>query len=102
MTNLIAEKRLELEAVCRQYCVRRLAPFVSAPGSSFDEERSDLDFLVDFQEVEFGQNVKCYFGLREASMGLFNRPVDLVMEGAIQNPYLLRSLVETRELLHAA
>jgi len=55
MTDLIEEKREELEGMCRRHGVQRIELFGSAIGSGFDAHRSDLDFLVTFQELGFDQ-----------------------------------------------
>ena len=49
MIPLIEKKRLAVEELCRKYRVTRLEVFGSAVGESFDPERSDIDFLVEFQ-----------------------------------------------------
>jgi uncharacterized protein len=46
MLPLIAERRADIAALCRQHGVRRLAVFGSAArGTDFDQARSDLDFF---------------------------------------------------------
>ena len=48
MTTAIDPHRRDIEALCRQFAVRRLEMFGSAAGVSFDATRSDVDFIVDF------------------------------------------------------
>ena len=48
MTNLIEQHRSEVIDLCRRYGVRRLELFGSAATGAFEPERSDLDFLVEF------------------------------------------------------
>ena len=45
----ISSHREELRELCRRFHVRRLDLFGSAAGDDFDAERSDLDFLVEFE-----------------------------------------------------
>jgi predicted nucleotidyltransferase len=48
-TALLFDEKLEpLRELCRTYAVERLEVFGSAADSSFDPQRSDLDFLVTF------------------------------------------------------
>ena len=101
MNRLIEEKREEIERVCRRHGVRRIELFGSATGPDFDPEHSDLDFLVTFQELEFNQYADAYFGLLEDLQTLFQRPVDLVVASAIQNPYFLESVESSRTLVYA-
>ena len=42
-----------------------------------------------------------YFGLPEGLEELFGRPVDLVVERAIKNPYFRQSVDETNSLIYA-
>ena len=88
----------ELRGLCRRFYVRRLDVFGSAARSDFDPERSDVDFMVEFDRghpdaLSFGT----YFGLKEALEALLNRPVDLVEPGAVRNPYLKANIEGSRE-----
>src|SRR5437899_9054512 len=100
MHRLIEEKRQELERVCRRHRVHRIELFGSAAGPGFDPVRSDLDFLVTFQELDLDQYADAYFGLLEDLQALFQRPVDLVVASAIQNPYFRESVESTRTLVY--
>ena len=61
--------------------------------------RSDLDFLVTFEEMPSNAYADAYFGLREALGSLFGREVDLLTEGALENPYLRRQVEAQRQRL---
>lgn len=102
MNHLIEAKREELEQACRRHGVRRFELFGSAVGPDFDPRLSDLDFLVSFQEIGPDQYADAYFGLLEDLQGLFQRPVDLVVDSAIQNPYFRQAVDSTRTLIYAA
>lgn len=56
MHPIIEQHREGLEAACREYGVRRLELFGSAARDDFDEERSDLDFLVVFDRSDKRRN----------------------------------------------
>jgi len=92
----------ELRQLCRRFHVRRLDVFGSAACGDLDPLRSDIDFLVEFESgaemAFFGE----YFGLKSALEALLRMPVDLVMPGAIENPYLKRSIEEIRETVFVA
>lgn len=85
MEPLVSQRRTEIDKLCRRHRVQRLELFGSAAGDGFDPERSDVDFLVDFQPLAEGEHVDAYFGLREDLETLFNRPIDLAMSRAIRN-----------------
>jgi predicted nucleotidyltransferase len=102
MIAAIRENRDALDELCRRFRVCRLELFGSAARGGFDPDSSDLDFLVEFEELEQGEYADTYFGLLEELTRLFQRKVDLVMISAIKNPYLLESIERSRMLLYAA
>ena len=102
MQPLIKAKQEELTRLCRRYRVQRLELFGSATGSDYESESSDLDFLVEFEEIAPAAYADAYFGLQESLSDLYHRPVDLVVPTAIRNPYFLRSIERSRTLLYAA
>jgi len=88
----------ELLALCRRFHVRRLDLFGSAARGDFDTERSDIDFLVEFdREHPEALSFNTYFDFKEALEALLGRPVDLVEPSAVRNPYLKASIDASRE-----
>jgi predicted nucleotidyltransferase len=102
MLALGPDRRETLATLCRRFRVRRLELFGSAVRPDFDPATSDLDFLVEFEELPWGEHARCYFGLLEALEELFGRPVDLVMLSAVDNPYFLEEIASSRTVLYAA
>ena len=102
MIPAIEERADELRRLCLHYEVRRLDLFGSAATGRDDPEESDLDFLVEFQPAALNAYADAYFGLLEALGRLFGRPVDLVVESAIKNPYFLQSVEQTRTPVYEA
>jgi hypothetical protein len=102
MSSPLGGKEKGLEELCRRYQVRRLYLFGSALRADFDFDRSDLDFLVEFDEPPDGRAARQYFGLLGELRVLFGRPVDLVDADAIRNPWFRKSLEATRRELFAA
>ncbi len=101
MNRLIEERRQELERVCRRRRVHRIELFGSAVRTDFDAAHSDLDFIVSFQELDLDQYADAYFGLLEDLQALFQRPVDLVVASAIQNPYFRQAVDSSKTLVYA-
>ncbi len=102
MNAVVERKRSELLDICRRHRVQRMELFGSAAGARFDPAHSDLDFLVSFQQLGLNEYADAYFGLLEDLQALFQRPVDLVVADAIQNPYFRQAVDATRVLLYAA
>jgi len=100
--SAVAAREPELAELCRQFHIRRLELFGSALSSTFDPERSDLDFLVEFGPLPAGAYADAFFGFKEALEHLFGRSVDLVVLSAIRNPYFRQSIEQGKTLLYAA
>jgi uncharacterized protein len=82
--------------------VKQLGVFGSATDGTWDAAHSDLDFLVEFLPEAAERSFGGYFDLRDELQQLFGRKVDLVMPGAIRNPYFLRAVNQQRQVLYAA
>lgn len=102
MEPLSREQLQQVRVACRRRGVRRLELFGSASRGTFDPARSDLDFLVEFEDLPEGERADAYFGLLEDLEAVLRRPVDLIMPQAIRNEYFRRSIEADRELLYAA
>lgn len=102
MTPFVAERRAEIEALCRRYGVLRLELFGSTAAGQDRPGESDLDLLVEFEPHPLGGYADAYFGLREALEELSGRNVDLVVASAVKNPYFRQSIERTKALLYAA
>jgi predicted nucleotidyltransferase len=101
MTNVIEAHLPEIQALCRRYGVARLEIFGSATSDAFDPERSDIDFLVDF-DANSSNLFARYFSLKEALESLYGRSVDLVTIGSLRNPYFIESINKTRHPVYVA
>lgn len=101
MPTIIDPQLAEVSALCRRYGVRKLELFGSAITGAFDPQTSDLDFLIDMTD-EGGNLFHRYFDLKEALEALFGRKVDLVMVGALENPYFIESINRSRQTVYAA
>ncbi len=100
--RMIEAKRQELVRACMQHHVRRLELFGSATEGTFAPETSDLDFLVEFEDLSPADHADAFFGLMEDLDRTFGRPIDLVERRAIRNPYFLQTVNETSIVLYAA
>ena len=102
MTRVLEGHRPELVKLCRKYRVRRLDVFGSAARGDFNEHSSDVDLLVEFDDMPHADRADAYLGFLMAVEALLRRRVDLVELGAVRNPYLRRGIEESRELVYAA
>jgi uncharacterized protein len=71
-------------------------------AAAFDPRMSDLDFLVEFDDLTPAERADSYLGLLLDLEALFARPVDLIETSAIENPYFLRAIAASRQTIYAA
>lgn len=101
MSSLIEQRRSELLEICRRAGARRLDVFGSAARGDFDPATSDLDFLVAFDDLPPMQYADVYFALKESLESLFGRPVDLLTEANLENPYFRERVYAERKPVYA-
>lgn len=102
MPLLIEQHRLQIEALCRQYHVKRLELFGSAARGEFNAATSDLDFFVEFEDLGWKGSSNRYFGLLHGLEDLLGRHVDLVDRAAATNPYFLEVANRHLDLIYAS
>jgi predicted nucleotidyltransferase len=102
MTGILENKLGAIAEVCVRHGVVRLDAFGSALRDDFRPDESDLDLLVEFGPMEPYARVDAYFGMLEELRALLGLEVDLVMAGAVKNPYIARDIERTRRMLYAA
>ena len=102
MHALIATHLTEITALCRRFGVARLDLFGSATRVDFELVNSDVDLVVDFLPEAKKQAFDNYFGLRESLERLLDRPIDLLTDTSIRNPYLRRAIETSRLPIYGA
>ncbi len=103
LPRFILDRRDEIAVLCQCHHARRLDLFGSAARGEFEPGRSDLDFLVSFDELPPVQAYDAYFSLKEGLEDLFHSPVDLVVERAITNPHFRARVTRERQpVFHVA
>ena len=102
MIRLIQDNRAGIAALCSKHHVARLELFGSAADGTFHEKSSDLDFLVDFREGHPNGPFHQFFYFQADLETLLGRKVDLVERSAMKNPYFIKAVNKTKDLLYAA
>ena len=97
--NLIERNIDKIRDLCSRHKVRRLFVFGSVLTDRFKKD-SDIDLVVDFQDVDLYEYADNYFDLKESLEKLFKRDVDLLEEKAIKNPYLKQSIDSSKQLVY--
>lgn len=66
----------QLQDFCHRHFIRKLSVFGSALRDDFDEERSDIDFLVEF-EPEYTPSLFEMVGMEDELSRIIQRKADL-------------------------
>jgi predicted nucleotidyltransferase len=103
MHPLIAVNLDAIQEIGREFGVERLEVFGSICTPDFDENQSDIDFLVEFPpNYDFGPWHAKYHALQRALSAQLEHPVDLVDVRALRDPWLLREAGKTRQVVYDA
>lgn len=101
MQRLLIENIDKIRALCISHNVQSLFAFGSVCTDKFNEE-SDIDLLISFNPMEFGEYADTYFQIAEEFESILNRPVDLITDKSLSNPYFIESINQTKTLIYAA
>ena len=103
MISLIEDHREAIGRFCREYNVSKLEVFGSAVDGSYEDARSDVDFLVEFLPGQkLGPWLAHYLDFKKVLEQLLGCRVDLVIPTEMRNPYFIREVNRTRRVLYAA
>lgn len=90
----------EIENVCIENKVKALYVFGSVLTDRFSD-RSDIDLIVDIDSNDPMDYADNYFNLKFALQDLFKRPIDLLENKAIKNPYIRQNIDKSKALVYA-
>jgi predicted nucleotidyltransferase len=99
MQRLLNENMDKIKALCMTYNVKNLFAFGSVCTDKFNDQ-SDIDLLISFNQMDYGDYADTYFELADQFEKLFKRPVDLVTEKSLKNPYFINSENQTKTLIY--
>ena len=91
--------RDSLPPLCEKYHVERLYAFGSVVTDRFGPD-SDVDLIVAFDDVAVEDLFDTFFDLKYSLEELIKRPVDLMAEKPIENPYLRKSIESPKQLIY--
>jgi len=99
INNLLTDNLSKIIELCERYDVKSLSAFGSVCTDKFNE-KSDIDLLVSFHDMDFGTYAENYFLLADSFESIFSRPVDLVTDKSLKNPYFIQSVNQSKVLLY--
>ena len=102
MHFIINNKLDHLNEICRNFNVKRLYIFGSASTGSFDEMKSDIDLIVELEQMDPVIKGETLINLWDRLEELFERRVDLLSSTTVRNPYLQKGIDATKQLIYEA
>ena len=102
MAKALADNLDQIAAICARHGVAWLYAFGSAVRDDYREGESDIDLLVELGPMQPYARVEAYFGMLDELRSLLGGRVDLVMAGAVKNPYIARDIERTKRMVYAA
>lgn len=97
--NLIEININKLTLLCRQHKVKELYIFRSILTDGFND-LSDIDFLVQFNDIDIIDYFDNYMDFKEKLEDLFGRQIDLLENQAIRNPIFRKVLDREKRLVY--
>ena len=86
--------------LCQQNKVKSLYVFGSVLTDHFND-KSDIDLVVDIDSNDPFEYADNYFNLKFALQDLLKRPIDLLENKAIKNPFIRNNIDGSKHLIYA-
>lgn len=99
MHRILSDNIDKIRTLCTDYNVNSLFAFGSVTTDNFNDS-SDIDLLISFNPMDHGDYADSYFSIADKFEDLFNRPVDLVTDKSLSNPYFIDSVNKTKTFLY--
>lgn len=86
--------------LCIKHKVKSLYAFGSSTTDKFNSSKSDIDLLVEIDEINPIEKGEKIISLWDNFELFFQRKVDLLTESSIKNPFLKKSIDATKILIY--
>ena len=97
--SIVDRNKKQIIALCDKYNVAKLYVFGSVLTAKFKKE-SDIDFIVDFKEIDLLDYADNYFDFKNSLEQIFKRQIDLLEDKAIKNPFLRQSIDSSKQQIY--
>ncbi len=97
--NELVVYRKEITQLCKKHSVKRLYAFGSVLTGNYGED-SDIDFIVEFEKIKLEDYADNYFDFKFSLQDILKRPIDLLEEKAIRNPYFRQVVNQQKQLVY--
>jgi uncharacterized protein len=88
-----------INKLCEAHKVKSLYAFGSVLTDDFNK-LSDIDLIVDFLQLPVEDYADNYFDFKFSLQDIVKRPIDLLEEKAIKNPFFKQSVNQQRQLVY--
>ncbi len=100
MYSALVTNNEKMAAIFKSHKIEKVYVFGSALSDDFNE-RSDIDFLIKFKpDLDPLEKGELWWNLHDTLRDFFNREIDIVTENSIKNPYFIKELDETKQLIY--
>jgi predicted nucleotidyltransferase len=102
MHSIIKNNIIQLNQLCVAHKVAKLYAFGSVTNESFNDKKSDIDFIAELKPsspIESGEQLMALWDDLE---NLFQRKVDLITEATVKNTFLKKSIDSTKVIVYDA
>lgn len=99
MNRIVTDHIDEIRALCMMFNVKTLFAFGSVCTDSFNKE-SDIDLLISLGNMDYAEYADTYFLLADKFEEIFNRPVDLITDKSLSNPYFIEVVNRTKTMIY--
>lgn len=100
MINIITSNISTIRELFQNHKIEKAYVFGSAASGNFNQN-SDIDFLVKFEaDIDPLEKGELWWNLHDTLRDLFNREIDIVTENSLKNPYFIKELDKTKELIY--
>ena len=89
----------KIKTLCANRNVKSLFVFGSVCTDKF-KNSSDIDLLISFNPMDYADYADNYFLIADEFEKILHRPVDLITDKSLSNPYLINSINMTKTLIY--
>jgi len=97
--TLLDKYSSDIHKLCKNHKVKSLYAFGSVLTNQFTQT-SDIDLIVDFDNIDVSKYADNYFDFKFSLEDILKRPIDLLEEKAIKNPYFKNAISQKRQLVY--
>lgn len=100
LKDFISNKLNDFESLCNSHKIKYLYAFGSSVTDQFNIDKSDIDLLVEIDDIDPVEKGEILISLWDTFESFFDRRVDLLTNSSIRNPFLQKSIDSTKILIY--